>query len=419
MSESLVFVGTSDLAGLVRGKSFPEADLASRLRRGVGITHSNIMLSAFGPILATPFGTAGDLLLVPDPSTRAVIPLAEGADGVLYLGDFHTTDFTPWACCPRGFLRRALEALLAETGLSLMSTFEQEFVYSGVEDVPGAPYSLGAFRRQGGFGGALLACIRQQGIVPDSFLAEYGPRQFELTVAPAMGLRAADEAVITRELTRAVAARRGHGATLAPMMTPDGVGNGTHIHFSLWAQDGTPAMHDPAGVQGLSAVAERFVAGILHHTPALSAVTAPSVASYLRLKPGRWAPSVADLGVQDRGSSLRICPVVADTPESVARQFNVEYRVADATASPYLALGALVWAGLDGVRTGRTLADTPAADLPATLPAALDLLERSAAARTWFGPAFHDVYLMFKRSEVQALSAMDDAAICDRYAAIY
>ena len=418
-AEQMAFVGTSDFAGLVRGKSFPAADIAARTLRGVGITHSNIMLSAFGPILATPFGTAGDLLLIPDPATRADIPMQDGPDGVLFLGDFTTTEFAPWSCCPRGFLKRALAALQAEAGLSLRATFEQECVYTGVLDAPGAPYSLGAFRRQGAFGGALLAAIRAQGIEPDSFLAEYGPRQYEVTVAPATGVRAADEAVITRELMRAVAARLGYQAILAPMITPDGVGNGTHIHFSLWDAEDRPVTHDPAGPGGLSSVAERFVAGILHHTPMLSALTAPSAASYLRLKPGRWAPSVADLGVQDRGSSLRICPVVQDTPAKMARAYNVEFRVADATSSPYLALGALVWAGLDGIRSRRTLGSTPGAPLADTLPAALDLLAASAEARDWMGGELHDAYLMFKRAEASALEGLDDSAICDRYAAIY
>ena len=73
-----VFVGTCDLAGLVRGKGFPAAELASRLKKGVGLTHSNIMMSPFGPIYDTPFGTEGDLMLVPDraPRSRWVSPRA-------------------------------------------------------------------------------------------------------------------------------------------------------------------------------------------------------------------------------------------------------------------------------------------------------------------------------------------------------
>ena len=145
--EPLAFIGTSDLAGLVRGKSVPLAVLPGRMGRGVGITHSNLLLSVFGPIYDTPFGTAGDLMLVPDPAARCIIP---GTPAVtLLLGDFLTTRGDPWECCPRGFLARALAALEAEFGLHLLATFEQELVYTGVEDRPGSPYTLDALRRQG------------------------------------------------------------------------------------------------------------------------------------------------------------------------------------------------------------------------------------------------------------------------------
>jgi glutamine synthetase len=153
--------------------------------------------------------------------------------------------------------------------------------------------------------------------------------------------------------------------------------------------------------------------------PAIAAVTAPSVASYYRLRPNRWAPTLANLGVQDRGAAVRICPVYATSSESIARQFNVEFRVADAAASPYLALGAVVNAGLDGLRQRRRLDDAPPAKLPASLPEALDHLAASAEAAAWFGPAFLAVYLQFKRSEIKALEGLDEAEICRRYAEIY
>ena len=416
--EPLAFIGTADLAGLLRGKSIPLAELPKRMGRGVGITPSNLMLSVFGPIHDTPFGTVGDLMLVPDPGTTTPIPSPEGPDIHLLLGDFHGTDGAPWDCCPRGFLRRALLALEAEFGLTLLATFEQELVYTGVEDRP-APYTLDALRRQGPFGGALLAAMRGAGIAPDSFLAEYGPRQFEVTAGPAAGVSAADQAVQVRELARAIAAGLGHRAILAPMLRPDGTGNGTHVHWSLLDRSGQPATHDPSRPHGLSAAAEHMAAGMLHHMSALVAVTAPSAASYYRLRPGRWAPTLADLGVQDRGSAVRVCPVYATASETTARQFNVEFRVADAAASPYLALGVLAWAGLDGLRRRRTLDGLAPAPLPVSLAEAIGNFEASAAAVEWFGPQFHDAYLRFKRGELKALDGLDEAAICDRYAAIY
>ncbi len=434
--EDLVFVATCDLAGLVRGKAFPATDIAGRLRRGVGLTHSNIMVSAFGPIYATPFGTEGDLMLVPDESAQVQVPFGEGPSERFYLGDLKTTDGEFWECCPRHFLRRSLNALHRTTGLCLRAAFEQEFVYTGVEDRSGSTYALELLRRQGGFGEALVAAIRQAGAKPDSFLPEYGPRQFEVTVAPAIGMRAADEAVIVREMARAVAWRLGHRAILAPMLHPEGIGNGTHIHFSLCDDSGAPATHDPSGPHGLSPVAAHFAAGILHHMAALTAVTAPSVASYFRLTPNRWAPTWTNLGNRDRGASLRVCPVFApaDAANSAA-QFNLEYRVCDAAASPYMALGALVNAGVYGVEHGLALppqpakgfgdmdeaerAQTGAHRLPESLSVALDALTASAEAKAWFGETFFAAYVMFKRSEMNALAGLSDEAVCARYAEVY
>ncbi len=434
--EDLVFVATCDLSGLVRGKAFPAADSDKRLRRGVGFTHSNLMMSAFGPIYATPFGTEGDLMLVPDETAMVQVPFDDGPSERFYLGDLCTTDGAFWDHCPRHFLRRALAALHAATGLQLRAAFEQEFVYTGVEDRPGSPYSLDAFRRQGGFGEAFMSAIRQAGATPDSFMPEYGPRQFEVTVAPTIGLRAADEAVIVREMARGVAARLGARAVFAPMPQPKGIGNGTHIHFSLCDAEGAPATHDPDAPYGLSQVAAQFAAGVLHHMPALAAVTAPSVASYYRLTPNRWAPTWTNLGERDRGASLRVCPTFA--PESAAdaaAQFNLEYRVCDAAASPYMALGALVWAGVDGIRRGLGLPARPAENfwsmseaaraeagahpLPRSLAAALAALEATPQAKDWFGDRFLDAYLMFKRSEIAALDGLGEDAICARYAEVY
>jgi glutamine synthetase len=434
--EDLIFVATCDLAGLVRGKAFPAADLDQRLRKGVGFTHSNIMMSVFGPIYASPFGTEGDLMLVPDPSAMVQVPFDDGPSERFFLADLRTTDGAYWECCPRHFLRRALDALHAATGLGLRAAFEQEFVYTGVADQPGSPYTLDMFRRQGGFGEAFMAAIRQAGPTPDSFLPEYGPRQFEVTVAPSLGLRAADEAVIVREMARGVAWRLRERAIFSPMLEPKGIGNGTHIHFSLCDAVGHPVMHDPAGAYGLSAIAAQFAAGVLHHMPALAAITAPSVASYFRLTPNRWAPTWTNLGARDRGASLRICPTFApaDAAEEAA-QFNLEYRVCDAAASPYMALGALVNAGVDGIRRQLALPPRPGKNfwamseeeraaagtrpLPHSLPAALDALAATPQAKDWFGERFLDAYLMFKRSEIEALAGLDDAAICARYAAVY
>lgn len=435
--EPLIFVGTCDLSGLVRGKGFPAEEFAIRMRRGVGFTHSNIMMSPFGPIYDTPFGTEGDLMLVPDTSARVEVAFDEySAAERFYLGDLMTTDEQHWECCPRHFLRRALFALHQinrQSGLNLLAAFEQEFVYTGVEARPGATYALDAYRRQGLFAEHFIAALREAGLTPDTFLPEYGARQYEVTVHPTGGLRAADEAVIQREMARAVAHRLGYRAVFAPILDPNGVGNGTHIHFSLRDGSDRPVFYEPGRPYRLSLIGEHFVAGILHHLPVLAAITAPSPVSYYRLRPNRWAPTWANIAVQDRGAAIRICPIFGH--EGAAQQFNVEYRVADAAASPYMALGALVWAGVDGLRHSRTLpplaernfwdmseAERAAAGirpLPRSLPEALDGLEGCPEAREWFGDKFFDVYLSFKRAELKVVEGLTEAETCARYAEIY
>jgi glutamine synthetase len=418
-TEPLTFAGVCDWAGIVRGKAFPDSDIGVRLKKGVGLTHSNIMMSCFGPIYTTPFGTSGDLLIRPDPSMRIEVPFEDGTAERFYLGDIVNTDGSAWEFCPRTFLARGLEAL-AKFGLRIVASFEQEFVLTGVEDRPGATYALDSFRRQGRFGETLTAALRTAGFRPDSFLPEYGPRQYEATIAPEQGTRAADAAVVLRELARAIAWRMGQRAVFAPMMTPDGIGNGTHIHLSLWDGD-TPVTRDADAAYGLSERVAPFFAGVLAHLPAICAFSAPSVASYYRLRPNRWAPVHADLGVQDRGAAIRVAPVFPTSPEDPARQFNVEFRVADGSNCPYLALGAVVWAGVNGLAQKLALpaADTERPLLPRALEEALAALEADEGTGSWWSTEAKSAYLAFKRAEIQALEGATPEEICERYVAVY
>src|SRR6201997_3209455 len=378
--EELIFVATCDISGLARGKGFPARDLPLRLKKGVGWTGSNLMMSPFGPIWDTPFGTAGDFMIVPDRSAEVRVDFDDGsASEHFFLGDICNTDGSPWECCPRDFLRRAVRELEEAAGLGLVAAFEQEFLYTGVSDRPGDAYALAAFRRQGNFGETFIAALRSAGVVPDTFLAEYGPRQYEVTVMPQPALTAADHAVITREMARAAAHRLGHRVIFSPKADPELVGNGVHIHMSLIDTAGRLATHAPGEQLELSKPAQHFFAGVLHHMPAICAITAPSPVSYLRLVPNAWAPTAIDLVRQDRGASLRICPVfAAATPDEVTRQFHVEFRVTGASASPHLALGAVIFAGADGIR--RALPLPTAGGTPASLPRSLlEALDRLAA----------------------------------------
>ena len=434
--EEIVMVCCSDIAGQLRGKGFPAKLLAGRLNRGVGWTPTNIMITAHGSPSDSPWGPFGDLVLLPDMDTHTRVDFADdSAIEQFVLADICELDGSPWACCPRDFLKRGLAALEAEFGLTLKGAFEHEFHLDTVEERANAPYNLDAFRRQDGFAENFLWALAEAGVEADTFMPEFGPGQYEVTVAPLTGLGIADRAIITREMARATAHRRGGRASFTPILRPDAVGNGVHVHLSLQDAAGKPVMHDAAREAALSATAGSFAAGMLEALPALVALTAASTISYLRLTPNRWSAAYNNLGLADREAAIRICPVFETTGAPAAEQLHLEFRAADAAASPYLLLGGLVWAGIDGLRRAlpappittadpaRMSADERAAlgleRLPLSLAGALDALAWHGPLKAAMGDPLHQAYLAHKRFEAAEMAPLDDAAQCERYRLSY
>ena len=427
--EELVMVCSPDMSGHTRGKAFPLKDLKQRLTRGVGWVPTNTQITTFNTIADSPFGSLGDLLMIPDPATEVRVDFDDGSpEEHFYLGNVCYTDGAPWECCVRGQLARALGSLHEETGLQLNSAFELEFQFIDEQIDYGPGFSLGGFREKKHFGEMYLGALSEAGVEPDSFLREWGEQQYEVTMHPQLGITAADHALIIRELARATAQRLDDPITFTPLRSPNATGNGVHLHMSFVDSNEAPATYDPNGIGGMSEVAGHFVAGILHHLPDIVALTAPSVISYLRLTPHRWSAAFNNLGFRDREASVRICPV-ADLPGlDVSRQFNFEFRAGDSAASPHLQQAAIVYAGLDGVRKAMKPHEPTEDDLslltteelerrgflrlPETLEQALTRLENANAVKSWFGDLFVDVYLKHKRSELEFLLGKTEEEIC-------
>ena len=428
--DDIILAVICDYGARVRGKGFRAKNTEDVLKNGVGLAYTNLMITSLGEIVNTPWGALGDLLMMPDPSTEVNLAAEDTFAAERYmLCDLVHLDGTPWDCCPRNWLRRGLDVLRDEFGLSLNSAFEHEFHYSGVATGSGSAYGLDAWRSQNGFGQELVAVLDECGLEPEMVMPEYAPQQLEIVNGSALGLAAADRAVQLREITRALASRRNEKATFSPVMPGGGVGNGVHIHFSLQDANGTPCSYDPRRKYALSERFGQFIAGVLAHMNDFIALTASSNISYERLQPNRWSASYNNLGIQDREAGVRICPVQGTNP---AKSFNVEYRAADATANPYLALGALVWSGLDGLRKERPVPEATAGNpseaeverlnltrLPGSFREGLDALENSDAMRSWMGSEFLDAYLTNKRSELSLLSTLDDDEQKKRYAACF
>lgn len=429
---------TTDLIGITRGRSFPTDELEHYQAAGCGWVPANSALTPQDIIASTnPWGAYGDLRLIPDLSSRVTVSNGPdvNAPALDFIhGDVRETDGRPWGACPRTLLRDEIERYRDELGLQVNAAFEHEFnLYAGSAEH--LAFSLQAQRQGAEFGGWLLSALRAGGVEPEMFLPEYGKHQYEITCRPALGVAAADRAVNVREISREIARQLCLDLSFAPKTNADAVCNGVHLHVSLLDLDGQPMLYDAGTRNGLSGLGQHWAAGILHYLPALCAFTAPTPVSYERLQPHHWSASYACLGQQNREAALRICPTVSLGGKSVARQFNVEFRAMDATASPHLAMAALLIAGRLGIE--QRLALNAITDeipdslndeqrkargivaLPASLAQALDCLRNSPAFTEWLPKPLLDTYYALKTEELALTEQLSPADLCEHYARLY
>ncbi|MEM8631659.1 MAG: glutamine synthetase family protein [Pseudomonadota bacterium] len=430
----LIFVCAPDIAGKLRGKAFPSDQLELRLTRGVGWTPTNVQITCFNVIAESPFGALGDLLLIPDGGTVVEAVFGDRTERFM-LGDIVTLDGAPWDLCTRAILRSALDRLEQVGGVRLLAAFEHEFQIKGSPAVAGEAYGRAGFEAQRDLCETLVDQLTAAGLSADSIMKEYGPNQYEVVIGPEDGQRAADAAVIVRELTRSTARHLGDVATFAPILDPASVGNGAHIHMSFLDETGAPVAHDPNRPHGMSQLTGAFCAGVLKYLDSILALTAPSVVSYLRLTPNRWSAAYNNLGLNDREAALRLCPVTPLDPASLSRQFNIEFRAGDAAACPHLALAAIVHAGCAGIEEGlaapdpteenlshasaQSLKDRGFVRLPTSFDDALDRFAANDTVKSWFPDPFAGVYVAHKKAEIAHVADMDPRAQCDAYAETY
>jgi len=413
--------------GVIRGKACHTQFLDSYLTSGIGLTvamQSFNMLDQLVPEGA--FGPVGEIRLMPGPETFAVLPYAPKSARLLC--DLVTLEGEPWGACPRSFLKRTIERA-GRMGLTLEASFENEFTLARREGDRYVPLDRSPCFSTLGMDSAapviveLIEALVAQGVQPEQYYAELGPGQQELPVRFADALRAADNQLTVRDTARGVAQRHGLVASFAPKPFPDQAGNGSHVHFSLWRlKDGKNHFHDPRGRYGLSEAAHAFIGGVLAHLPALVALTAPSVNSYRRLQPRFWSSAYTAWGPDNREAAVR---VPSKRRGLEMESTNLELKPCDPSNNPYLALGGLLAAGLDGIERKvdpgePTLVDPDTLTeaerkrrgirrLPGSLGEALDALERDEVLRAALGETLAREYLAVKRSEVRAFAGQDVA----------
>jgi glutamine synthetase len=404
--------------GVIRGKTaFIEA-LDAALASGIGLTvamQSFTMLDRLVP--EGTFGPVGEIRLVPDLDTFTPLPYSPKSARVLV--DMVQLDRTPWPICPRSFLKRMI-ARAAERGLRVMAAFENEFYLARVDNEGRfIPFDRSNCFSSIGMDAAsgiiidIVEALEKQGVPVQQYYPELGPGQQEISVRHTEALQAADRQIVVRETVRGVAASHGVYASFAPKPFPDQAGSGCHIHFSFWDAAGTRnVLSDPTAPYGISPLGYHVIAGVLEHLRGLVAITAPTVNSYRRLQPRFWSSAYRCYGPDNREAALRI---PSQFWGQEAESTNFELKPCDPACNPYLALGALIAAGLDGIERQLTPPAAVTVDpallteeereglgadrLPLTLDEALVALEGDQVLRAALGEPLAREYLVVKRAE--------------------
>ncbi|MFD1913762.1 glutamine synthetase family protein [Halodurantibacterium flavum] len=407
-----VLVCTIDMQGRLMGKRFHARHF---LDGGWEETHCCNYLLATDMEMMTVQGYAatswasgyGDHVMKPDLSTLRLVPWLPGTALVLCdLLDHHTHQEVPHA--PRAILKRQIARASAMGFVPMMATelefflFEQS--YEALRDANWRdPKTLGGYNVDYAIFGTskeeeVMRAIRNglygAGIPVECSKGEAETGQEEINIRYSDALDTADMHSIVKNGVKEIAHAKGRSVTFMAKYRHDRVGSSSHVHQSLWTAAGAPAFFDETADHGMSALMRHYVAGLLHHARDITCLLAPYVNSYKRFVAGTFAPTKTVWSLDNRTAGFRICG-------EGTKGVRVECRIGGADLNPYLAMAALLAAGLDGIERKLDLAPAMSGDaylgtdmpeVPKTLGEAASLMKGSAMLRTAFGDAVIDHY---------------------------
>ncbi|MGC5586133.1 hypothetical protein ACPYOC_17575 [Ornithinimicrobium sp. W1665] len=414
---SALLVAYIDNAGLARSKVLPRARLDTAAAGGATISRSVASLLAVDDaVLSTPNIDAaiGDLRCIPDLGALAVLDAERGLAWAP--SDLCRLDGAPDPICQRTALKDVL-ATAEVAGFDFTVGFELEFsVFRGTKDDPvlahaGPGYGNTPFIELEAFHLDLLEALAAAGVPVSQLHPEYGNGQLEVSLEPADPVTAADQFLLARLVIARTAQAHGLLVSFSPVPVPGEATNGCHIHLSA-RRDGRNVFHDPNSPTGIGVAGEHMIAGVLAHVGDTVALLGGSVLSFTRLRPHSWAGSYICWGKGNREASVRY---MAGQQGREDAQANMELKVADAAANPYLAVAAFLAMALDGVDKDLTLSPEITVD-PDTLTEAeraergvrtfspdlgqaLVALESSELVTRTFHPLLLEAYLTVRRHE--------------------
>lgn len=377
-------------AGLTLAKTVPIRRTNTFADPGLGASPSwhAFAIDQTGIAFTPDVGVVGDQRLRIDLSALRIV-----GDGLAWApAAFFEQDGAPVPTCSRGTLAR-IEAALTEAGIEAAIGHEIEFLLVGPDggrlmSALWAQYGLAGVLEHEAFLRDVIGSATRAGISIEQFHPEYGANQFEISLSPQPPVAAADQLVLMRLIIGRAARRHGLRISLSPAPFADGVGSGAHQHFSLVMPDGA-LFSDGAGTQGMTAAGESAVSGVVRGLPAAQGVLCGSIVSGLRMRPGNWAGAYACWGTENREAAVRFVTGGPGNP----RGGNVEVKIVDPSANPYLASAAILGLALDGIKCQATLPPEVTVDPQA--------LSDSARER--------DGIVRLTDSQAEALAALDDS----------
>ena len=423
----VIAVTIVDNAGVARVKAVPMAAFERSLRDGLGLSPIFNVCTVVDTFTrsATVGGPTGDLRLIPDP---AAVRLCAEPGWAIAPADQHTQDGEVFGCCQRSFARRMVEEANAR-GLELSFGWELEWFLGSEADGSFVPayqspaYGLTALAELSTYVCELAQYLAESGVRLGQIHPEYAPGQLEISLPHDEPVASADLNVFARHTIRSASVRHGWRASFSPVVIPQQVGSGGHLHFSV-IREGRNLFAHGEGPHGMTEVGESFLAGVLAELPALMAIGAPSVASYLRLQPSQWAGAYACWGLENREAALRFVAGMVGSERATA---NCEVKCFDQSANPYLVSGAVIAAGLHGIDQALALPaeviDDPAAlsqrerdalgaeRLPRSLDMSISALEQLEPMRSAMGPMLFDAVLAVRRAELETFKDADPDAV--------
>lgn len=416
---AIVAGSVTDLAGVTRAKYVPVSRLGAFTRAGMGVSPSWSVFCVDSGIAFTPsIGVAGDLRIRIDPDDVRVVE-----DGVAWApGSLNDQYGEPAPLCTRTLLAR-YERAATDHGLDVQMGAELECTMLAADGGPAttepwSPYGIRTSLDRSAFLVDLAATADRAGLPVEQLHTEYGHDQLEISLAPDTPVAAADAVILARIVLSRAAARHGLRISFSPVPFDGAAGNGAHLHLSLSDAKG-PLLSGGDGPRGLRTSGAAAIAGVLDTLPDLLGLYAGSAVSALRLKPGNWAGATACWGLENREAAVRFIAATPGNPHGA----NMELKLIDPSANPYLAAAAFLGSALRGI--DRTLAlpeeipENPAQSgvstrpLPLSQREALEAMDTSKAAAELLTPEIVEALVAVRRYELETFGDMPPAQICD------